>query len=279
MLENELLMKLIVTLIASIVFLILLFFTVRSAYRRRANEAFLIDLEVSDTGMVHVTEDMITSCYKDYEQKFIFFKKIPKELWKYVDRHTSGSINGVLLEYMALEDGEARKNIARIMTVVSAYFKISVPLNLICMDVTTLQFYRALISEMEIVYPSLEDDEDYDTGNFRNALIPKEIYSLYLREAKSIGGYLIFCAASGKYTGSYPSLENLWKAYYKARKTAGRDCYNIDEMKMIVTIYARITETCLPRSYCIELNPVVAASVEAFKNKHPQPHRQLNLVK
>lgn len=165
-----------------------------------------------------------------------------------------------LLYTLAMErDVEKRLQMTRAVTVAAAFYQFPIPINFLRIDGGTKALY--LMWEQFLTLKNVFSN-NLNCNNLllppKPVVIPIERLVIYKAELKYIG-ILLMTVANEK---GYPSLESFCVRYNTFRNLISRNAFREEEIRILLTAYARITEMMLPMQYMLELNPLMSDIID-----------------
>lgn len=211
-------------------------------------------------GFVRLSEKDIHSVRLSWPDR-IANEAFPEHLNRYIRRLTEIDLARYSVEYITKAMTPARAEVCRAITIAAARYGLATPHKLFLLDSRTVALQRALNRELRLQYVAnerthLDDQKDFDI--FKSPALTEIALARYTSHMTKMASVLTHFAMQGP----YPSFENFAKTFQINAKRLNKDnVFEPNEIRAMVSAYAILTQTPLPKSYVL-VNSITQAIVE-----------------
>lgn len=212
-------------------------------------------------GCVRLTEENIRGMRIPARLK-LMGEPFPAHLNRYIRRLTEADLGRYCMESLTKEATPARLDIYRAITISAAMYGLVISHRVFLLDGRTAALHRVLRAELEPVFvknePTQLDGKECDL--FKSSptmeLLTMARYRLQMPRMVSV---LVHFANQG----AYPSFEHFAKTFLQnVRRVNKTNSFDDSEIRSMVTAYAIMSSTMIPRSYVL-VNSLTQALVKA----------------
>lgn len=192
----------------------------------------------------------------------------PESLWRFIRPLKSSDLGRLSAQLIYNDEVGKFDNVKRAATISAALYGVEIPASLLLVDGVTAALYCALQREMQLVWvkepPAGLSKVRYSAAG--SPILTEMLVARYTSQLELVAKIVFFVTDKG----AFPNFDVYRRTFNTNLKASLRDSYSESEIKSMVSAYAVLSRTLIPRSYVL-MDSNTAAIVERMRKFNKTP--------